>query len=160
MIETKQHLKKHKPPLSRGLRDCRLAGNNERRVRPSKASSLTLEGDMKPLFSVETDVFFALPFALTICFFSGSSFVCVSCVCLQISKAGTRGEWNFHSRMGAVGMRTRCVNCCTRTGARIVISICVNERYNMYHVAPCPPHNKYCCLPILIAFRLRRQVNW
>ena len=40
---------------------CRLAGNNKRRLRPSKPSSLTLEGDRKPLLSVETDVFFALP---------------------------------------------------------------------------------------------------
>ena len=31
-------------------------------------------------------------------------FVCFSC-CLQISQAGTRGEENFQSRIGAIGMR-------------------------------------------------------
>ena len=72
--------------------------------------------------------------------------------CLQFSEAGTGGEEKFHSRMGAIGMRTRSVNCCTRTGARIVISICVNEGYTLYHVAPCPPHDKYCCFFLLIAF--------
>ena len=39
----------------------------------------------------------------------------------------TRDEENFQSRMGAIGMRTRCVNCCTRTKAHIVILICVKE---------------------------------
>ena len=33
-------------------------------------------------------------------------------------------------------MRTRSVNCCTRTVARIVISVCVNGGYTLYHVAP------------------------
>ena len=28
---------------------------------------------------------------------------------------------------------TRCVNCCTRAGACIVISICVNEGYSLYN---------------------------
>ena len=37
----------------------------------------------------------------------------------------------------------------------IVISTCVNEGYTLYHVALCPPHDKYCCFFILIAFRLR-----
>ena len=92
-------------------------------LRPNKASSLTLEGDEKSLLSVETDVFFALPFSLPVCFFSCLVvflvfiffvFVCFSCVCLQFSKAGTRGEDNLHSRMGAIGMRIRCVNCCTK----------------------------------------------
>ena len=35
----------HKPPFARSLRDCRLAGNNERRLGLSKASNLTPEGD-------------------------------------------------------------------------------------------------------------------
>ena len=46
----------------------------------------------------------------------------------------------------------RCVKCCTRTGARIVISIFVNEGYTLYHVANCPPHDKHGCFSILIAF--------
>ena len=34
-------------------------------------------------------------------------------------------------------IQTRCVNyCCTRTVARIVVSICVNETYTLYNVAP------------------------
>ena len=55
---------------------------------------------------------------------------------MQFSKAGTKGEENFHSRVGAIGMCTRSVNCGTKTGARIVISICVNKGYTMYRVAP------------------------
>ena len=39
--------------------------------------------------------------------------------------------------------QTRCVNCCTRTGARIVISICVNEGYTLYPVAYYPPSDTY-----------------
>ena len=49
---TKQHLQKHKPPLARSLRYCRLAGNKDRRLRPSKARSLTLEDAGEPLLSV------------------------------------------------------------------------------------------------------------
>ena len=75
--------------------------------------------------------------------------------CLQFFKAGTRGEENFYSRMRAIGRQTRCVNCCTRTGARIVISICVSEGFTMYHVPPCPPHDKYGYFLMLIASRLR-----
>ena len=59
---TKQHLQKHKPPLARSLQDCRLADNNERQLRPSKASSLTLEGDGKLLLSVKLNVLFAVLF--------------------------------------------------------------------------------------------------
>ena len=29
--------------------------------------------------------------------------------------------------------QTRCVNCCTRTGAHIGISICANKGYTLYH---------------------------
>ena len=29
-----------------------------------------------------------------------------------------------------------CVKCCTRTGTRIVVSICVNEGYTLYYVVP------------------------
>ena len=54
---------------------------------------------------------------------------------LQVSKAGTRGGEDFHARMGAIGMQTRCVNCYTKTGARIIISVYVNEGYTLYHVA-------------------------
>ena len=32
-------------------------------------------------------------------------------------------------------MQTRCVNCCTRTETRIIISICVNEGNTLYHIA-------------------------
>ena len=54
------------------------------------------------------DVLFArisvCPYVLFSCVFL--VFVCFSCcVCLQFSKAGTRGEENFQSRTGAIGMR-------------------------------------------------------
>ena len=71
-----------------------------------------------------------------------SCFVCSSVVyifCL-VRKAGTRGEDNFHSRMREGLGCTRCVNCCTRTGACIFVSTCVNQGYSLYHVAPFPPH--------------------
>ena len=71
---------------------------------------------------------------------------CALLSCLQFSKVGTKGEDNVQSRTGTIGMRTRWVNCCTRTGARIVILICVNEGYTLYDVAPCPPYDRYCCL--------------
>ena len=32
-----------------------------------------------------------------------------------------------------------------------VISVCVNEGYTLYHVAYCPPQEKYCYFSILIA---------
>ena len=41
----KKRIQQHESPLSRSLRDCRIAGNSERRRRPSKASGLTQEGD-------------------------------------------------------------------------------------------------------------------
>ena len=42
----------------------------------------------------------------------------------------------IYSRMGAIGMQTRCMNCCSRTEVRIVISICANEGYTLNNVAP------------------------
>ena len=96
-------------------------------------------------------------------YFSDVMFARFSCVSVfslavllsysQFPKAGTRGEDNFLPRMGAIEMYTRCVNCCTRTGARIVISICVIEGYALYHVAPfCLPHDMYCSFSIPMHF--------
>ena len=41
-----------------------------------------------------------------------------------------------YSRVGAIGMQNRCVNCCNRTEVRIVVSICANEGYTLDNVAP------------------------
>ena len=60
------------------LRDCRLTGNNERLFRPSKASTLTLEGDGKSLPSVETDVFSAVLYFARM---SRIFLLCISLVC-------------------------------------------------------------------------------
>ena len=47
-------------------------------------------------------------------------------------------------------MFTRCKNCCTRTGACIIISLCVNEGCTRYHVAPFySPHDMYCSFSIV-----------
>ena len=34
----------------------------------------------------------------------------------------------------------------------IVISICVNKGYTLYHVAYCPPHDKFCCFRYSLHF--------
>ena len=84
-------------------------------------------------------------------------FSCIFLAYPHLSKAGTVGEDNFLSRIIFIGVHTRCVNCCTRTGARIVISICVNAGYTPYSVVRCllcPPRAIYCS-SMLIAFRLR-----
>ena len=70
---TKQPLQEHKPPLARSLRDCRLAGDNERRLRPSEANSLTPEGDGG-----------AITFSYDGCLFR-LAFLCVSCfLCFSV----------------------------------------------------------------------------
>ena len=75
--------------------------------------------------------------------------------CPQFSKASTRGEEKFHSRMGVIGMQTRCVNCCTRTGARIGISIFVNEGILCIVLPPSVRLMKYCSFSILcISFEM------
>ena len=64
----------------------------------------------------------------------------------------------FQRRYERQGERLGCkpdarVNCCTRTGARIVISICVNEGCTLYHVVIL---SASCRFSILIACHLVR----
>ena len=149
---TKQQLQNRKPQLARSLRACRLAGNNEIQLQPSKASSLTLEGDGEAITFPSGWMSFSLCFSLSVYLVFVLWFSVFFSFCLHFSQARIRGQENFQSRMGAIGIRTRCVNCCTRTGARIAISICVNEGYNLYHVPACPLRDTYCCFSLLAAF--------
>ena len=54
---------------------------------------------------------------------------------------------------------TRCVNCYTRAGAYIVISICINEGYSLYHFV-------FGCLTmstvlfVCIAFEMIGRLSW
>ena len=113
-----------------------------------RANSLTLEGDGESIIfppgRMSTHFLFLFSRVFLV-------FVCFSCIGLQISKADTRSEETFRTRVGAFGMRTISVKCCTTTGAHIVISICVNEVYTLYEVVRCLLHDNYCYFSILVA---------
>ena len=47
------------------------------------------------------------------------------------SSYGRRGDFSIKDG-NDWDAQTKCVNCCTRTGAHIVTSICINEGYNLY----------------------------
>ena len=76
-------------------------------------------------------------------------FFCIFClVCNFPKQIERRGDFSIKDGSDS-DTQTRFVNCCTRTGAHIVISICVNEGYTLYHVALCLPCDKYCFFSIL-----------
>ena len=66
---TKQQLQKYKPVLARSLLDYQLAGNNERRLQPSKASNSTLEGDGGVFYFPSKTDFTVLCFVRMFCVF-------------------------------------------------------------------------------------------
>ena len=75
-------------------------------------------------YSITFQMYCLLVFLVFCLFFS----CCIFLAYPQLSKASTLGDDNFLSWIIFIGVQTRCVNCCTRTGARIVISIYVNAR--------------------------------
>ena len=76
---------------------------------------------------------YSIPFQM---YFGESRSLFFFCVffCLHIFPKQVRHARRTFSQ-GWEGTQTRCVNCCARTGARIVISICIDEGYTLYHVA-------------------------
>ena len=93
-------------------------------------------------FSVETNV-------CLVCCLPLSFFLCFSVFLHLVSKISPsryerRGDFFIKDRSDW-DAQTRWMK------LDIVISICVNEEYTLYHVAYCPPRDKYCCFLILIA---------
>ena len=90
----------HKPPLARSLRDCRLAGNNERRLRLSKTSNSTPEGDGGDITFRRNGFRCAFLCAYVLCFFSLVVFFClIRDVSKQVREAriiftGCESDWD------------------------------------------------------------------
>ena len=92
---------------------------------PIKASNLTPEVNSKTITFLREE--YLVAYTVFLFFLCLSAFFC--CIVYIMSAF-------FRSRYERRWKRlryTRCVNCCTRTGACIVISICVNQGSSLYH---------------------------
>ena len=70
----------------------------------------------------------------TVLFFVRMSPISLLCCSVSFKKQVREARIIFTRGCESDWDQTRCVNCCIRTGARIVISTCVNEGYSLYHV--------------------------
>ena len=140
---TKQQLRNHKPSLGRSLRDCLLASNNKRQLRPSKVNSLILEGDGEAITFLSRRI----SVSCTVCPYV----LCFSCVfCFFL-------VWKFPKQVREARRilnqgweRLEYANQMDEAGHR---HLDLRERKTiLYHVSPCPPHDKNCCFSMLIAF--------
>ena len=101
----KKQLQKHKSPLARSLRNCRLANNSEGRHQPSKASSLTRAGDgetvtFPPRRMAVSCAVCAMCLFVFFIFLLSSKFRCISSSYERRGKISIkdRSDWNVRTR--------------------------------------------------------------
>ena len=126
---TKQQLQNYKPPLARSLRDCRLAGNNERRLRPSKASSLTLEGEGGAITFRRDGCLFSLFFSFRFLDFSVFLLVCI------FFKQAREARRIFNQGWERLG-RANQMHELLYQDRSAHLHLDLHQRYTLYHVFP------------------------